>query len=324
MFFSKTVRIKYIVGVFGILLFLALSLWIGLQYYARALNAPPDNFPEGKSIVVEEGMSHKDIAEMLEHERLIRSAPYFMRELKRAYPDDFLHAGMYSFAMTRSTTDIIGDMMTGANRSPLIRITLPEGFKSTDLYSLLPKPITEGTAYDVTQHEGYLFPDTYFISSNAKLEDVITLLRNTFTEKLVPFQEQIMASGYTEREIITLASIVEREARDTESKRMVAGILFNRLKRDMPLQVDAPFYYLLNKTSAELTEEDLETDSPYNTYRYKGIPPGPIANPGLDAIEAVLNPTYSEYLYYLTGTDGTFHYATTFEEHKKNKARYLR
>ena len=105
---------------------------------------------------------------------------------------------------------------------------------------------------------------------------------------------------------------------------MVSGILQNRLREDMPLQVDATFHYINGKASHELTVDDLEMDSPFNTYKYVGLPPAPIANPGLESIQAVLSPTETNYFYYLTALDGTFHYAKTFEEHKKNKEKYLR
>ncbi len=149
-------------------------------------------------------------------------------------------------------------------------------------------------------------------------------MRREYEEKIAPYRVKIRASAYTEKEIITLASILEREANDEASMGLVAGILLDRLEEKHPLQVDATFEYILGKTSAELTAEDLKLDSPYNTYTNLGLPPTPISNPGLMAIEAVLDPVDSPYFYYLTGDDGTFHYARTFEEHKQNKERYLR
>jgi UPF0755 protein len=145
-----------------------------------------------------------------------------------------------------------------------------------------------------------------------------------YEASIAPLRGTMESRGYTEDEVIILASILEREANDETSMRMVAGILENRLRDDMPLQVDAVFQYYTGKGSSDLTLEDLTTDTPYNTYTNIGLPPQPIGNPGLMAIEAVLNPTPSDYYYYLTGDDGEFYYAKTFEEHKRNKARYLR
>ena len=121
-----------------------------------------------------------------------------------------------------------------------------------------------------------------------------------------------------------MASLLEEEARQTPTRRTVAGILWKRLDLGMPLQVDATLRYLLGKSSHELTREDLEYDSPYNTYKDAGLPPGPISNPGLDAILAALRPVETAYLYFLTDSEGNIHYARTFEEHVANKAMYLR
>jgi len=124
--------------------------------------------------------------------------------------------------------------------------------------------------------------------------------------------------------VINMASLLEREANTEESMKMVSGILQNRLAEGMRLQADASLEYVLNRPLGTLTAEDLEIDSPYNTYRYDGLPPTPIGNPGLTSIMAVLEPTPSDYFYYLTDEDGEFHYAKTFDEHRANIKRYLR
>ena len=121
-----------------------------------------------------------------------------------------------------------------------------------------------------------------------------------------------------------MASILEEEARSFEDKQIVAGILWKRLDNDMALQVDAPFVYLLGKGSADLTLDDLKTDSPYNTYLYRGLTPTPISNPGLESLRAAVEPIASEHLFYLSDADGVMHYAEDFEQHKRNKELYLR
>ena len=120
-----------------------------------------------------------------------------------------------------------------------------------------------------------------------------------------------------------MASLLEKEARTTESRRIIAGILWKRLEIGMLLQVDAVFGYIINKGSLQLTLEDLSIDSPYNTYRYKGLPIGPIANPGLDSLQAATMPILTDYLFYLSDKEGTMHYSETFEEHKRKKRLYL-
>ena len=117
--------------------------------------------------------------------------------------------------------------------------------------------------------------------------------------------------------------IIEREAKKPEDKNLVSGILWKRFYIKMPLQVDAPFAYISNKNTYELTEDDLRQDSPYNTYRYLGLPPGPISNPGIESILAAISPKQSQYLYYLSDRSGNMHYAVTFEEHKRNKTLYI-
>jgi UPF0755 protein len=149
-------------------------------------------------------------------------------------------------------------------------------------------------------------------------------MQKTFNEKTAPLEERIKTSQYSQNEILTLASILEREANTPESKKIVSGILQNRLTINMPLQVDATMEYILNKPLQELAPEDLNIESPYNTYLNVGLPPTPIGNPGTESIEAVLEPIESEYLFYITGEDGNFYYSKTYEEHLENIEKYLR
>lgn len=131
-------------------------------------------------------------------------------------------------------------------------------------------------------------------------------------------------TGSTSPEIIIMASLLEKEAKTEQDRKIISGILWKRLDVGMPLQVDASLNYINGKTSAEMTQKDLNQDSPYNTYKYKGLPLTPICNPGLDAISVALNPISSPYWYYLSDKNGIIHFAKTFEEHKENKFKYLR
>jgi UPF0755 protein len=154
-------------------------------------------------------------------------------------------------------------------------------------------------------------------------------MRETYTQTTQPLREQIAASSLTENEMLILASILEREANSPESMSIVSGILQNRLAIGMPLQADATIEYVLDTPLGELPPGQLaaklrELDSPYNTYLYLGLPPTPIGNPGLTAITAVLNPRETPYFYYVTGNDGKFYYAESYNEHLRNIDRYLR
>ncbi|MCX6701950.1 MAG: endolytic transglycosylase MltG [Candidatus Zambryskibacteria bacterium] len=171
-------------------------------------------------------------------------------------------------------------------------------------------------------NEGYLFPDTYFISKTAKSMDVINMMKENFEVKINSVSG-IATSTHKLKDIIIMASILEGEALPKD-RNIVAGILWKRLEMGMPLQVDSTFAYINGKNTYELTLDDLKIDSPYNTYKYRGLPPGPISNPGLEAIISAINPIKTKYLYFLTEKDGTIHYAKTFEEHKRNKELYLK
>ncbi|HOZ36444.1 MAG TPA: endolytic transglycosylase MltG [bacterium] len=168
--------------------------------------------------------------------------------------------------------------------------------------------------------EGYLFPDTYYYSS---AEDIIKKMLSNFDKKLNPeLRLEISRQGKTIFEIITVASLIEEEVKTDADRVIVSGIIWKRLAINMPLQLDSTIKYITGGSTAL----DQKVDSPYNTYLYKGLPPGPISNPGLAAIRAAIYPQASEYLYFITETDGagTVHYAKTFEQHQKNIDDYLR
>ncbi len=295
----------------------ALSTWQGY-------NDPDPNFPISTPIHIAEGTTITQTTQLLEKLNIVRSSLHLYTLLHQDFSDSFVQAGTYTFDKPLTAYEIAQSITEGANRTPHISLTLTEGFRARDLKLQLPDHFSGFSDEELDQYDGVLFPDTYFFSANDTAQDILATLKSTFYEKLSAYDASIKNSGFSSDEIIILASIIEREASDTESKHLVSGILHKRLNEDMPLQVDAVFHYMLHKTSAELTESDLRSDSPFNTYTRKGLPPKPIANPGIDSIEAALNPTPTEFLFYLTDQDGEFHYAKNFEEHKKNKERYLR
>ncbi len=287
------------------------------------LNSPSSQFPIAKEITIAEGLSQDEILTLLESKNAVRSSYYahFIFVLK--HENEFMQAGSYLFKTPLSTKEVLKALISGAYITPLHKLTFPEGFQTKNIEQYFQKEITNEMKKEVKAYEGYLFPDTYHVSTHSSFSEVIALMQETFNDRISKYDIQIAESDFTKEEVITLASLIEREANDVESKKIISGILQHRLEIEMPLQVDATFDYLLNKTSAELTQDDLEISSPYNTYTRIGLPPRPIANTGIESIEAVLKPTKTSYLYYLTGNDGTFHYAKTFEEHKQNKNLYL-
>jgi len=171
--------------------------------------------------------------------------------------------------------------------------------------------------------EGYLFPDTYFFLPNVTEDTVIQAMRQNFDAQIEPLLPQIASSTHPLSDIVIMASIVEREARNSADRRMISGVLWNRIDRGMALQVDVTFLYTIGKGTFQLTNKDLLTDSPYNTYMRKGLPPTAIGSPSLDSLEAAVSPTKNNYLYFLADHSGVTHFCKTYACQLANKARYF-
>ncbi len=309
--------------------------WLGIffvcafvLYAVFFFSSAPSTFPSQKPFSVPQGSTLTDISHSLKRESFIRSAFIFRMLVIVQNKEDALRAGKYLYPTALSVFGVADGFMDGTALLPAHKVTIPEGSTLADIDALIAKALLTIEPGDIVtaaeQKEGVLFPDTYLLEEFMTPRDIVTLLKKTLDERLAVFNEEISQSSLSREEIIILASIIEREAKGEESMRIVSGILQKRLLIGMPLQVDATFNYLYGKTSAELTQEDLQSDTPFNTYLYKGLPPSPIASPGLTSIKSVLYPTKTDYLYYLTGNNGIFYYARTFDEHKANKARYLR
>jgi len=224
--------------------------------------------------------------------------------------------------------DIVGIKERELKESREVTVTIPEGLSIKQIGEILEnaKLFPKDAFVKIAQkEEGYLFPDTYRFYKNAKPEDAVVKMKENFNKKVTAdILEEIKKSKRTLREVVIMASILEEEVKSTEDRKIVAGILWKRLDRGMGLNVDAALTYILGRASHDLTIDDLKFDSPYNTYRYRGLPPTPISNPGLDAILAAASSTPSKYFYYLTDKEGAVHYAKTLEEHALNKFKYLR
>jgi UPF0755 protein len=206
-------------------------------------------------------------------------------------------------------------------------VTIPEGSDTKTiariLFEKLPNFDRRGFLQATEGKEGYLFPDTYFFMPSDTTEAILSVFNNAYHSKISKLQAEIEKSGHTELEILTMASILEKEANKLADRKMIAGVLWHRIDISMPLQVDAVFPYILGKNTFEVTLDDLQYDSPYNTYKYKGLPPGPIDNPGLSSITAALEPTKNNYIFFLSDLQGNFHFATTYDQHVANKKKYL-
>jgi UPF0755 protein len=283
---------------------------------------------DGITLQIDKGMPVQAIAKRASDVNLVRSSFLLYALLTYSYDPTSIYAGIYRFDEPKNVFEVAKKLASNEVDASLQRITIPEGVTRKEIAKIAQTKIKD---FDVTvfleqtkNNEGYLFPDTYFVSIDSTAEQFVTLLMDTFLLKVAPYKDKIEQSNFSEYEVLILASILEREANDEVSMKMVSGILQNRLEIGMALQTDASIEYVLNKTLQELEPDDLKIDTPYNTYLYPGLTPTPIGNPGLQAIEAVLEPTVSKYMFYITGDDGMFYYAKTFEEHKKNISKYLK
>lgn len=290
--------------------------------------APSPDFPLNSIVSIVRGASVSEISEQLADANVIKH-PIVLNLILRIYgAGESVKSGAYLFKSPENIFAIANRLATGAYGLPPVRITFPEGVTVRDIAKkaaeALPLILPEDIIILGKPQEGYLFPDTYLFPSDATAESVVKAMRANFDVKIAQLSSDIKTSGRSVRDIVIMASLVEKEARTTENRRIVAGILWNRLELGMPLQVDAVFGYIFNRDTYSPSFSDLKTESLYNLYLHKGLPPGPISNPGIESLQAVINSTKTNYLYYLTGSDNLMHYATTYAEHVANQNKYLR
>ena len=265
--------------------------------------------------MIESGLSLSATAEKLEMEGIIKNGFGFKVLAKILNKSRRIKSGEYLFKDPVSVFGVISRITRGSFGFGTVRIFVPEGFASDDIANLFGKFKNfdkEEFLLKAKEFEGYLFPDTYLFLPSADADQIIKEMRDNFFKK----------AGNMERDIIIIASLIEKEVPKTEDRGLVSGVFWKRLEIGMPLQVDAVFPYITGRNNVTL--DDYKIKSPYNTYLNKGLPPGPISNPGLDAIQSALNPKESPYLFYLSGKDGKTHFAETYEKHLANKEKYLK
>jgi UPF0755 protein len=299
---------------------------IGLGVMIFLLRAPM-NF-SSTTLVIDTGDSAAKVAQELAAARVITSPLSLRLVLRISGGDNKLHEGVYLFNSPENVFSIARRLVSADYGLPSARITFPEGVTTRDIAAqvALAFPAIEAEAFEALAkpQEGYLFPDTYVFPASATAASIIATMRANFDTRTASLKDEVVASGHSLADIVTMASLVEKEARTDENRRLVAGVLWNRLAKGMRLQVDVVFGYIFGRDTYSPSPRDLTVDSPYNTYTHAGLPPGPINNPGLEALEAAVNPTKTSYLYYLTGKDNLMHYATTYAAHQANLAKYLK
>jgi len=289
--FSKKKIYLLILGLAALLLF----------FYFIFFSAPRD-FPVGSIVSIEPGMNLRTVSLKLKQEHIIRSRTVFEAFMILYGGEKHLVSSDYLLESKLPAFVIARRMERGESRLAPVKVVIPEGFDN----SMIADAFTERLSFfDINNfllkaREGYLFPDTYFFFTHSTEVDVLKAMSENFEKKISPLRAEILTIGKKEKDIITMGSIIEREAKGNE-REMISGILWKRLTLGMPLQVDA---------------------AP-ETYKTKGLPKEPISNPGIESIKAAIHPQSSPYLYYLHDKTGNIHYAKTFAEHKTNKLKYL-
>jgi UPF0755 protein len=277
------------------------------------------------------------VADLLKRQGLIRSAAAFrmLEQTERALDKNRTpKPGYYDLSPSMSSEEILARLCAGqfAKR----RVTFPEGFTLVQMAGRLETEVqvphqdfvdaAQGSrvsrALDFKlpsgELEGYLFPNTYTFDVGEKPELIVSQMVATFNEMVVkPSLAEIKQAKLSLPELVTIASLVEREARVDKDRPLIAGVIMNRLAKKMRLQIDATVQYALPEHKSRLSRKDLWVDSPYNTYRHAGLPPGPICNPGLASFLAALRPAQSDYLFYVAKPDGSHIFTKTYEDHKK-------
>lgn len=328
-----------------IITLISIAFLAGLFYFRNKVYYFRGNVKENKSFEIKKGEGNAKIAEKLKQGNLISGKIYFYYYIYSRGLVDKMMPGVYEIS-SGMTIPEIAHLITNPEEQ-FVKITFPEGFTMQQMADRLSASDLPGkdfleiaknpgdfkkrysylTPDSVENLEGYLFPDTYFFKKDVSAENIIGRLLDTFDGKLdEQMRKDIAEQNKSINEMIIMASIVEKEVQKAEDMKIASGIFWKRLINNQRLQSDAPLSYILNDKEDRHSGKDLELDSPYNTYRYAGLPPGPISNPGTNAINGAIYPKDSPYNYFLTAVvegEKKVFYAKTFEDHIANKNKYL-
>lgn len=304
----------------GVVFFASAWVWFGVYQ-------PPTFFPIKTIISIPEGTTLSQVGDLLEEEQVVRNALAFRLYVSFVENDAKILAGDYYFNDRLTLPETAQRFIHGDFGLEPIRVTIPEGATTYQMAEIFDKTFEKFSSGEflmlAEEKEGYLFPDTYFFPPNVTTAKILTTMESTFYERIRTLESKIANFGRPVHEVITMASLLEKEARDYEERRAIAGVLWERLSIDMPLQVDAVFGYIQKTGTFSPKFSDLEVDSLYNTYKNPGLPPGPIGSPSLDAIDAAVSPIETEALFYLHGRDGVLRLAQTYDQHLRNRRSYL-
>lgn len=296
--------------------------------YLLTIAAPLD-FPSASLVNIPQGMTVTEAGNLLKTKHIIHSVLLFEAAGKLEAGESKIVAGEYFFPGPQNIFTVASRLAQGDHELIPIKIRVPEGANAKEISQLLEQDIPDfdTTAFYTAAQpkEGRLYPDTYFFTPGEDADLVLSTFENNFNLHIsdTAVADAIAAFGKPLGDVLTMASLLEKEGANTKDRQIIAGILWKRISIGMPLQVDAVFPYIIGVNSLQLTKSQLKTDSPYNTYTNKGLPPGPIANPSIDSILAAVTPTKSNYLYYLSDLHSQMHYCATYSCQQANAAKYL-
>jgi UPF0755 protein len=327
---------KLIKGTIVTALVLASAALAALVY----VGAPANPADTARSFTIRDGDSAAATARRLKEQDFIRSAYYFLYILKQDGRAGAITAGRYELSGAMSPGGILRSLFSETPQNADYRLTVPEGFTAKEIavrcqdqgfcdawefLDIARRPSHYGIdthGLDVLKLEGFLFPETYFFDRKSDCVSVIQRMTDQFFREFTADDaRRAHALGFSVVDAVTLASLIEEEAKAASERRIVSSVIHNRLRSDMKLQVDATVQYALPRRKERLLYEDLEVDSPYNTYKHSGLPPGPICNPGRASIQAALYPAKTDYYYYVAREDGTgrHYFSRTPDEHQRMK-----
>ncbi len=340
--FWRIIRATCIIG-FTLILVIgtlgALAAWIAYDHLYR-----PGVMGPAKSITIPADATGNDVSRLLQEEELVSHAWFFRAALRLEGDSATIRQGYYQVPQGLSPVGVLHHLLEGpaAARDPRdlppeLRVTIPEGlnlqqmaelFDDADAFLEAVEDPELSARLDVETDtlEGFLMPNTYFFDEKPEPRDVVKRMIDQFNREyarlVVAYPE---AADMDPVELVTIASLIEREARAAEERPLVSAVIHNRIERGMTLDLDATLQYALNKYGQRLLNKDKEVDSPYNTYRNPGLPPGPIANPGVSSLRAAVDPADADYLYFVSNADGRTHtFSRTLTEHNRAVAAYRR
>jgi UPF0755 protein len=326
-------------------IFLIIIVLAGAFYFHRQVYFSHGTGDIAQNFEIKSGERTKDISKHLEESGFVKSDIYFNYYIWKTGDKGKIQAGKYELRGSMTIPEIVQVLSVGEVVSSEVRVTFPEGTNMKDMAEILKQKGFDSDSFlNVAQSgtgaktdyqflsdrpgkdslEGFLFPDTYIFFRDASAANIVSRMLLNFDEKLTSeMRSDLQKNGHSVYEIVTMASILEKEVKTPEDMKIASGIFWDRIEAGMPLQSCATIAYVLGKEKKQYSFDDTRTPSPYNTYLNKGLPPGPIDNPGMKALRAAIYPAKTDYTYFLTDAEtGKTIFSKTIEEHNANKVKY--